>query len=992
MQGRTSSAPVFLRLMVRQIHSTHQTPIELHLLGKFQINRGTQTLHLPTRKLESLLAFLALHPEPHSRDELAALGWGEAPQTEARNSLRNALATLRRILSARVISADREQAQINPEFPLHVDAQDFDRASNSEMVPENLQAMIDLYRGDLLKDFFDEWISFERERYRARYLGALLGLTQIMRSRSEYGRAVEFALTVLAHERSNERAHQHLMFCYLGMGNRISALRQYDECKRALKEELSVEPSPETTALYEWIQQTGALVRSDAARITNLPIPLSSFIGREREMTEAKQLLSETHLLTLTGTGGSGKTRLALQIATDLIDAFKDGVWWVDLGTLTNEMLAPQAIAKTFGVSERPGEELTETLASVLRGKNLLLVLDDCDHLVTACARLAEQLLKECRALRILATSREVLNVSGESVLQIPPMSFPPDANAPALPMAYESVRLFTERARAIQRDFQLTDANVSAIAQICQRLEGIPLALELAAAGVRLLDVNEIAARLDNRFNLLTVGKRTALPRQQTLRASMDWSYQLLPNEEKLQFYCLGVFVGGFTLDAVEEIADGNDRARTLEILSHLVDKSLVIVLHHDGITRYRQLETIRDYARERLIESGEGERIFRRHADFFAALAEESAEKLRSSDQVAWLSRLEDEHGNLRAALSWARASHASETALRLVGALALFWQLHGYLKEGWQWSSAILEDNGWKIENGNALPPLNQPLSAPLARALRGAASLCRQQDDGTLARAFCEQSIAIYRQLDDRKGLLRALNGLGEAILQQGDMQTAEEYFRQTLALAQELQYEHGVGIALLNLGETAYRQQDYSTARSFAEESLAVWRPRNDRRGIANALELLGQSMVRTGELEGANACYEEALAIRRDLGLKIGMATTIHELANLARLEKDYDAMQQNLKKCLLLFHELGNKRQVINCLTGLVAAAMVKCDWERAAQLAGILSSRRENDNGNVANNIETIRAALGEAKFRTCWREAETMSLEDAIKFATT
>ncbi|MBI4758573.1 MAG: hypothetical protein HY783_06185 [Chloroflexi bacterium] len=562
------------------------TPLRLYLLGSFRIEREGQLIHLPTRKVESLLADLVLQPEKHSREKLAALFWGDVTDTQARCSLRKALTLLRKSLGDEILIADREAVQINPASPLWVDALEFKRISEESEI-ENLESAIELYRGDLLSDFYDDWILPEQEHFRTLYLDMLLRLTQEMRSRSEYERAIAFAHQVLASDAADERAHQHLMFCYLAIGNRSAALQQYEECERVLQEELGVKPMPETTALYQWIKQVPLQPRVHAALLTNLPIPLSSFIGREREMAEVKQLLrsAKTRLLTFTGAGGCGKTRLAIQVAADLVDSFKEGVWWVELAGLMDATLLPQAVAKVLGVREVPNEPLSQVLASYLRGKQLLLVLDNCEHLVTACAQLAQVLLTASPGLKILITSREVLNITGEIAWRVPSLSLPDLRNLPPIPQLtqYEGVRLFVERAIAANPNFALIAQNAQAVAQVCIRLDGIPLAIELAVARVKYLSVQQIAARLDDRFNLLTVGSRTALPRHQTLRATLDWSYDLLTDAERVLFHRLSVFAGGFTLQAVEAVCADKDETNELamlqpttllDLLSRLVDK----------------------------------------------------------------------------------------------------------------------------------------------------------------------------------------------------------------------------------------------------------------------------------------------------------------------------------------------------------------------------------------------------------------------------------
>src|SRR5574341_1278944 len=544
-------------------------PLRLYLLGRFQLERNGERIQFPRRKAESLLAYLALHPEEHAREKLAALFWGDSTDADARRSLRVTLTDLRRALGEEAFIGGRDALQLNPDFPLWVDAKEFMEIGDwkLEVGLSNLKSLVSLYQGDLLPNFYDDWSAPLRDELRELYIGGLLLGTSACRSQSNYPQAIEFARKILATDRAHEQAHQHLIFCYAAQGDRSAALEQFEACERALRDELGVEPSKETRALYETIRvRAGAA--SPAARFTNLPTPSTSFIGRAREVTTIKALLFATRLLTLTGAGGSGKTRLVLQAAKDFVAArvFEDGVWWVELGSLDDENLAPQAVAKTLGVQESASEPLTATLAHSLRPREALLVLDNCEHLIAACASLAEGLLSQCPHVQILATSREALNIAGEMVWRVPSLALPNSIAAPDALLRWEGIGLFVERAAAVSPDFRLTSANAKAVLQICRRLDGIPLAIELAAARLRALSVEQIAARLSSRFKLLTSGTRTALPRQQTLRALMDWSYDLLSEPERVLFRRLAGFVGGRTLEAVEAVCAhvGADTAGT--------------------------------------------------------------------------------------------------------------------------------------------------------------------------------------------------------------------------------------------------------------------------------------------------------------------------------------------------------------------------------------------------------------------------------------------
>src|SRR5215204_1497259 len=473
----------------------------------------------------------------------------------------------------------------------------------------------------------------------------------------------------------------------------------------------------------------------------NLPLELSSFVGREKELAEVKRLLGETRLLTLTGSGGCGKTRLALAAATDLLEEFEEGVWMVELAPLADPSLVAQAVGSTLGVREQPGRSLTEMLSGYLGSKKVLLVLDNCEHLIEACAELAEALLRFCPGLRVLATSREALGITGEVAWPVPSLSLPDLRRMPdigSLP-EYESARLFVERAVAVRPDFVLTEQNASAVAQVCYRLDGIPLAIELAAARTKVLSVEEVADRLDDCFRLLSAGGRTAMPRQHTLHATMDWSHELLSEEERSLFRRLSVFAGGFSLEAVESVCIGEDveRDEVLGLLSHLVDKSLVAVWEKDGETRYRLLETVRQYGRDKLSESGEEGQLRERHAGYYLALAAQAEPELKGAGQVEWLKRFEREHDNLRAAISWSLERRNHQDAAQLGWALWLFWWIRGHFAEGRRLMEEAISVNG-----SAAMP------ASARAQGLFVAGTMACGQGDHSSAEPLLEESVTLF----------------------------------------------------------------------------------------------------------------------------------------------------------------------------------------------------------------------------------------------------
>jgi len=598
----------------------------LCLLGSFMVEQEQRPVHLPTRKVELLLAYLVLYPLPHAREQLATLLWGDTPDDLARHSLRTALHALRKHLDSDLLWAEKTTIQLNPRYPLWVDAWEFDQAmAGLTRGAEAPQSILDLYRGDLLTEHYDDWIRSKRERYRDLCLQALLSQAQQLRSQSAYAGAIAYAQKALAVDPTNEQAHQHLMFCHVALDNRHAALQQFQTLKRALHEELALEPSPESIALYQWVQATRTAAHACPAHFTNLPIPLSSFIGRRRELADLKSALAQTRLLTLVGVGGSGKTRLAMESATGLIDAFRDGVWWVELGALADAALVPHVVAKGLGVPEHPSEALTQAVIRFLRDKHLLLAMDNCEHLLAACADLAVTLLRHCRCLTIIATSREPLSIPGERVYLVPPLAAPTPHEARSWRAMddYDGARLFIERASAADFSFALTPGNAPAVARVCRQLDGLPLALELAAAYVRTLSVHELATRLENRLSLLSEHSHAALPHQKTLRTTIDWSYDLLPEAERLLLRRLSVFVGRFTLEAVERVCAPLP-APMLDLFARLVNRSLVLVDRDGDSAQYRSLAIIRQYAEEKLVASGEEQRVRAAHLEYCIGLAE--------------------------------------------------------------------------------------------------------------------------------------------------------------------------------------------------------------------------------------------------------------------------------------------------------------------------------------------------------------------------------
>ncbi len=691
----------------------------------------------------------------------------------------------------------------------------------------------------------------------------------------------------------------------------------------------------------------------DTTTPNNLPLQLSSFVGREKELAEVKRLLEDARLVTLTGSGGCGKTRLALAAAGELAEEFEDGVWLVELASLADPSLVPQAAAYVLGVREQPGRSATESLSDYLGSRHLLLVLDNCEHLIGACATLAEALLRSCPRLCVLVTSREALDITGEVAWLVPSLSLPDLRRLPAVEslLRYESARLFMERTAAVNPNLTLTEQNASALAQICYRLDGIPLAIELAAARAKVLSVEQIAARLDDCFGLLSAGGRTAMPRHRTLHATMDWSHDLLPDGERALFRRLSVFAGGFTLEAAESVCAGEDIAgdNVLDLLSHLVDKSLVIAREEGAEARYRLLETVRQYGRTKLDESGETGRFRDRHAGYYLALAEEAEPELKAERQVAWLDRLELEHDNLRATMAWFLRRGDSEQAARLGWALWLFWGIRAHFAEGRRSMEQALSGKG----------SVATPASFR-AKALYVESTMANYQGDHRSAESLAEESLSLFTEQGDREGMAYALSSAGFAA--------------------------NGRGM--------------HEQAISLVQESVDLFLYVGERWGAAIELCFLAVAWRGRGDHSHAKRVAERGLALSREVGERQSICAALYTLATLAQAERDHGRARSLFAEGLTLSAELGNEADVAHCLEGLASVAAEEDKIARAARLWGAEEAMLEKfeaavytyvpDRSLHLSRVAAARSKLDEGAFEAAWAEGRKMTLEQAIEYA--
>ncbi len=771
-----------------------------------------------------------------------------------------------------------------------------------------------------------------------------------------------------------------------------------------------------------------------------VPTSFTSLVGREQDVAALCTLLArpDVRLLTLLGVGGIGKTRLAIQVASQLRERFADGVCFVGLAPISDPSLVISSIARELGLQEAGAQPLVETVKAWLRDKHFLLLLDNFEQIASA-ALLLEDLLAACPRLVILVTSREVLHLSAEHLFPVPPLSLPDLAQLPGHEQLsqYAAVSLFVQRAQANKPDFTLTPANARTIAEICVRLDGLPLAIELAATRIRVLPPQALLARLDQRFQVLTGGSRTLPLRQQTLRNTIQWSYDLLDEEEQRLFRCLSVFVGGCTLEAVEAVYtasdDGNAAGAVLYGVSSLVDKSLLKPIEQaeekGEEPRFVVLETIREYGLEALEMSGEREATRQVHALHFLRLAEQAERELRGSQQAVWLERLEREHDNLRAAMQWSvergEAGHSMETALRLGGTLALLrlWQVRGPLSEG----RSFLE---------RALARSEGAAVTVRAKALEAAANLASFQDDTDRAEALFEGSLALYRELEDKRGMAASLFWLGGIASQMNDLARAHVSIGEALTLQREVGDKEGTAWSLFGLAALASVQGEYANARALYEEGLSMHRQLGNKHGVEWSLFRLAEVIfVSQGDPAKVHALLEEGVAFFKELGDKDGFASSCQLRGRLALSQGDAATARSLLEESARIYRELGHRQNTAESLSllarvearlgaharahtlseeslalarevgdrstiaftmeGLAGVVLAQGNPKWTARLLSAAESLRMA-NGTPLPPVEradyerlvaTARTQLGQATFATAWAEGRTMTLEQAL-----
>jgi predicted ATPase/DNA-binding SARP family transcriptional activator len=983
-------------------------PLRLQLLGGFRAAVGEREIDPRAWKLRraaAIVKLLALAPERRlHREQMIDLLWPDLDPEVAAHNLNQALYVARRVLEpslgrkqpSRYLPLQGQVLALCPDVTLDLDVAAFeaaaDRANHGDD-PAAVPAALALYSGELLPDDrYEDWASARREALRARFHGLLLALAGSRERDGCHDEAIAALARLVADEPTHEAAHVGLMRLYALTGQRARALKQYQQLHEVVGRELAVAPDPASERLYQEILTgrfpptgtTGQAPRTTGVDASlpphNLPSPLTSFIGRREAVTTLTDLFAApgpnpaARLVTLTGSGGCGKTRLALAVAAALVPRYPGGVWLVDLAPVADPSLVAKAVAQVLSVKEEVDRPVSATLAGAVRDRRLLIVLDNCEHLVGACADLAQQLLAHSPGLSILATSREALRVPGERPWRVPSLSFPAAASpgGEALVAAVrdsEAGQLFLQRASFLRPDFALDAATAAAIAAICRRLDGIPLALELAAARVTVLGVEEIAARLDSALPLLSGGDRTAPTRQHTLRATLDWSYALLPPHEQRLLRHLAVFAGGWTLPAAEAIyapepdnrllgrpgevalsaelrpvASGFFSADTLSLLAALVDKSLVQVELGHETARYRLLEMVRQYAWELLAASGEATAAQRRHAAHYAMLAEATPDSWYTPRQQAQVRLLERDHENLRAALAWGLTQPGEDFAPCIAGSLWVFWFMRGSVNEARRWLDAALAH------------PRAAEIPAAYSQILNGIGYISSLQGDVSGATAAYEARLAWQRSRGDRQGMISTLSNLSMVVREQ---------------------------------------LRDYRRAYALAEEAVAIVRELGLSQHLSILLNSLGLTVRYLGDFARARSLHEEALAIARQAGDLDNEASTLANLAMLALEQGQHGEARQFYQQSLAIIRQLGKAGQMVIPLTFLAEVASAQGQPARAARLFGAAEALSAAQGYRLPailqdrcdHAVATLRAQLSPAELAAAWAAGRALPLDDAL-----
>jgi predicted ATPase/DNA-binding SARP family transcriptional activator len=1002
--------------MYDQAHGAPARRLCISLFGRFDAQLDRRTLGgFEYNKVRALLAYLAMerkHPLP--RASLCALLWPDLPESAARQNLSQALTRLRQVLGDKqatlpFLLTTTDTVQINPLAHCEVDVLRFsalvaDAESHAHhawhlctLCAEKLQTAIDYYKGDFLaqfyvsdSDLFEEWALWERQRHRQRMLSALERLMQYAEWRGDEARAVHYAQRHVELEPLREDGHRELMRLLVLSGQRSAALAQYDFLAQTLRMELDADPEPETTALREQIRAGGTV--EDFRRLhtpaSNLPAPTTPLVGREGEVeTLCEQLLGggstpRARLLTLTGAPGIGKTRLALEVAQRLRFDWQDGVHWIELAPIADPEQVPVALAQLLDIKAQARQTQVEAVVECLRAAHCLLVFDNFEQVLDAASFLAV-LLRRCPSLSLLVTSRTALHLHAESQVALEPLALPREDLTPEAAARSEAVQLFQSRARAVRADFDLTRDNVAAVAAICRRLDGLPLAIELIATRLKTLTVQEILQQWESRLSAVATGPRDMPSRHRTLRQAIQWSYDRLNPGEQRVFTHLGVFSGGFTVEAAQAVV--GDAMPVLPLLEALHDASLLYVQSSATTSRFSLLETIGEFALERLATAAVIPDARERHTEYFAQMADEAYDELLGPDHPLWSARIAAEQENLRAALQWALNNDRVESALRIATGIWRFWWQRGFLREGLTW----LE---------RALARRHEASPAVQTKALRAAGVLAMGLNDYVRARQHMEQAVEVAECIDALYDHAAAVTNLGLVLSEQGDFEAARIALEQGLALNRRMADTRSVKFPMMILAGLSIRMGNFDQAGIYYEECLRLNRELRDGEGTANALFGLATVANARAEYHRARQWCEESLALYQRLNHQFGTGWCYSVLGDIARSQEDYPQALAHYQQCLKVWlqrEDYVNDARILDAIGGI---------WYhvgkpvRAVRLMSAADAIRASAEAKLTNVEQAARevilaacsTALDTTVYKDAWREGRRLSAKQAVGLA--
>ncbi|HZT41780.1 MAG TPA: tetratricopeptide repeat protein [Chthonomonadaceae bacterium] len=911
----------------------------IEMFGGLSVHRPGRTIaRFKTRKTAILLAYLAFYPDrTHPREELVENLWPDSEPDAGRTNLRVALNSLRRQLeppgteAGSVLLADRASVRLNP-HAFSTDVADFEQAIQSAGVTplpltdriELLAWAADLYRGPLLSGYYESWIVSEQQRLAGVFLRTLQQLVAMLQENGDTDRAILYAHRIISADPFQEEAYTSLIQLYAATGQYAAALRQYQQLEQMLREEFGQTPAPEISELAAGLQQRArplTQVDPDRRRAAepaanpsspppptlaptsmrlHLPLHLTRFIGRQEEISRLTQILSSqnTRLVIVTGPGGCGKTRFVIETAAALAATYTGTVCFVPLAAITRASEIEEAILQALCLERSPGLTAREQIVSYLDRQPSLLILDNLEHLLPDAAGVIWTLLDAARTLTCLATSRQRVYLEGAQEFPLLPLPVPAQSDTPERLLEYPAVQLFVDRAQLARPDFQITPGNAASIAALCARLEGLPLAIELAASRAQMLTLRQMLEQLEDRLQMLTRDRSDVSDRHRSLRAALDWSYGLLSPTLQRFFVSLSVFRGGWTTEAAAAVS--GDTA-ILEHLEQLRARSLIFVIEQEWGMRYRVMATVRDYAGEQLSPEERAE-LSRRHADYFLQFVEEMETKLEGNDQIEALNRLEQEHDNLRAALHWLESDPSSgEAGMRLAGALWRFWYIRGYAREASVFYNTLL-----------SRPDAQRPIPAR-AKSLLGAGIMATKQNDFAVANGFLMEAQEIFTQHADQIGIALAEHHLGIIAHLRRDYATARHHYERSLTIWRARGNRPGIANALRNLGVLAEWEGDLNAASALYGASLTLFRQLGERRGIAGALFGLGRVSVRQYAPEAARTLLEECRLLYEELGDKAHLGATLNALGSVSAAQGDLGAAQTLLDESLALYQQTGD-------------------------------------------------------------------------------